>query len=212
MCLGSVEALRILLVEDQYFARVALHSVLDSRDDMKIVAETANGSEALALFGQCCPDVTIVDIRLPGISGVDVIRTIRAHDKNARMVVLSNYEGSEDVYRALDAGALSYLTKDADADALVKAIRIVSQGQSYIPPNLRGLLSSRHAADALTSRELDVLTQLAAGRSNQEIADRLGIAEKTVRIHMTRIFDKLHVSDRTQAVLVALQRGIVHID
>jgi DNA-binding NarL/FixJ family response regulator len=207
-----VEVTRILLVEDQYFARIALHSVLDSRDDMRIVAETANGADALSLYLQHRPDVTIVDIRLPGISGIEVIRAIRANDHTARIVVLSNYEGSEDVHRALNAGALSYLTKDADADALVKAIRIVSQGHSFIPPNLRGLLFSRHEADALTSREMDVLKQLTTGKSNRDIADHLGIAEKTVRIHMTRIFEKLHVSDRTQAVLVALQRGIVHID
>lgn len=207
-----MEMLKILLIEDQYFARLALHTVIDSRDDMRIVAETANGADAPALFLKHLPDVTIMDIRLPGMNGVDAIKAIRATTPSARIFVLSNYEGSEDIHRALEAGALGYLTKDADAGDLVKAILTVNQGRPYLPPPLRGLLARRHAAEELTSRELEVLTRLAEGLSNQEIADRLGIAEKTVRIHMTHIFGKLGVTDRTQAVLSALQRGIVHIE
>lgn len=207
-----MEALKILVVEDHYFARLALHSVIDGREDMSIVAETASGAEAAALFRKHLPDVTIMDIRLPGMSGIEAIRAIRAESPEACIVVLSNYEGSEDVHRALDAGAMGYLTKDAEAGDLIEAIRAVSRGRICLPPALRGLLAMRVASDALTSREFEVLASLADGLSNQEIADRLGIAEKTVRIHMTRIFDKLGVADRTQALITAVQRGIVHIE
>jgi DNA-binding NarL/FixJ family response regulator len=207
-----MDALKILVVEDQYFARLALHTVIDSREDMKIVAETASGAEALPLYRAHRPDITIMDIRLPGMNGVEAIRAIRAENPEARIIVLSNYDGSEDIHRALDAGAMSYLTKDAEAGDLIKAIQSVHRGHSFLPPALRGLLAARLAADALTARELEVLELLAQGLSNQEIADRLGIAEKTVRIHMSHIFDKLGVTDRTQAVITAVQRGIVHLD
>lgn len=203
--------LRILLVEDQYFARVALHTVIDSRDDMKIVAETGSGSEALALFAQHRPDVTIMDLRLPGLTGFEAIRKIRALDPQARILVLSNYEGSEDVYRALEAGALAYLTKDANAADLANGILAAGKGQRYLPPALCGLLSQRYASDELTARESEVLQLLALGLSNKEIGERLGIAEKTARIHMSHILEKLGVADRTQAVITALQRGLVHL-
>jgi DNA-binding NarL/FixJ family response regulator len=207
-----MEALKILLVEDQYFARLALHTVIDSRGDMKIVAESASGDGAVSLFRKHKPDVTIMDIRLPGLNGIDAIKAIRQECPGARIIVLSNYDGSEDVRRALDAGAISYLTKDAEAGDLVKAIQSAHRGQSYLPPELRGLLAAHLDADSLTARELEVLESLAQGLSNQGIADRLGIAEKTVRIHMTHILDKLGAADRTQAVITAVQRGIVHID
>ena len=201
----------ILLVEDQYFARLALHTVVDSREDMKIVAETASGAEALALYRKHRPDLVIMDLRLPGMSGFDAIREIRTEDPAARIVVLSNYDGSEDVHRAMDAGAMAYLTKDAGADDLIEAILTVRKGRRYLPQALRGMLENRVSADQLTARELEVLELLTGGMSNRDIGDRLGIAEKTVRIHMTHIFDKLGVEDRTQAVLAAIQRGLVHL-
>jgi len=203
--------LAILLVEDQYFARLALHTVVDSREDMKIVAETASGAEALPLYRKHRPDLVIMDLRLPGMSGFDAIRAIRAEDAAARIVVLSNYDGSEDVHRALDAGALAYLTKDAGADDLIEALLAARRGRQYLPLALRGLLENRIPSDQLTARELEVLELLTAGMSNRDIGERLGIAEKTVRIHMTHIFDKMGVEDRTQAVLAAIQRGLVHL-
>ena len=205
-------SLTILLVEDQYFARLALHTIVDGRDDMCIVAETGNGNDALALYRQHRPGIVIMDLRLPGLSGFDAIRAIRAEDPEARIVVLSNYEGSEDVHRAISAGAMAYLTKDAGADDLTDAILTVSKGRQYLPAAIRGMLRERIAADELTAREREVLELLAGGLSNRDIGDRLGIAEKTVRIHMTHIFDKLGVEDRTQAVITALQRGLVHLD
>lgn len=203
--------LKILIVEDQFFARLALRTVIDSRDDMRCVAETAKGAEAITLFRATRPDVVIMDLKLPDLSGFLSIRQIRAEDPDARIVVLSNYDGSEDVYRALNEGALAYLTKDASDDDLVEAILTVHRGQRFLPQNIATLLRERFPSDELTDREGAVLRLLAEGFSNQEIADRLGIAEKTVRSHMGRVFDKLCVEDRTQAVLAAIRRGLVHL-
>lgn len=203
--------IRILIVEDQYFARLALRTVIDGRDDMEIAAETQSGSEALALYERHHPDVVIMDLRLPGMSGFDAIKAIREADSGAHIVVLSNYDGSEDVYRALDAGATAYLTKDASAQELVEAIEAARRGKRYLPAALAALLEQRHPADQLTTRERDVLALLAQGMSNQDIGTTLGIAEKTVRIHMTHIFEKLGVADRTQAVIAAVHRGLVHL-
>ncbi len=204
--------IRVLLVEDQFFARLALHTVIDARSDMRIVAETANGSEALALVQQHNPDVTIMDLRLPGMSGFDVIRKMRCSHPGARIVVLSNYEGTEDVRRALQLGALGYLTKAADAESLVQAILSVHQGQRYLPKELAGLFTEHPDVDPLTAREQQIVSLLAEGLTNKEIGARLGIAEKTVRVHMTHILDKVGAADRTQLLILAVQRGLIHLD
>jgi len=203
--------IRILIVEDQYFARLALRTVIDGRDDMEIAAETQSGFEAIALYRQHKPDVVIMDLRLPGMSGFDAIRAIRKEDEAAHIVVLSNYDGSEDVHRALEAGAIAYLTKDASAEELVQAMESATRGKRYLPAALAQLLEGRHPADALTTREREVLELLAQGMSNQDIGTTLGIAEKTVRIHMTHILEKLAVTDRTQAVIKSVQQGLVHL-
>lgn len=200
---------RILVVEDQYFSRLALHTVIERHPDMLIVGEADNGASGLALFEKYAPDVMIVDLKLPDQSGIEVIKAVRKMDPMARIVVLSNFEGSEYLHRATDAGAMAYLTKDASADELSQAIRAVRVGQSYIPPSLLHLLENRVAGNDLTLREQGVLELLVLGWSNRQIADHLRIAEKTVRIHMSSIFAKLGVANRTQAVLVALQRGFV---
>jgi DNA-binding NarL/FixJ family response regulator len=204
--------IQILLVEDQFFFRVAVHSIVEARDDMMIVGETDKAREAVALHEQLRPDVVIMDLRLPGASGLDAIHCIRQRDPQARILVLSNYEGSEDVYRALEAGALAYLTKDACGEELVNAIQTVHAGKRYLPAALGVLLAGRLRGNELTDRELDVLRLLARGMSNREIGERLHIAEKTVKIHVSRVLDKLGVGDRTQAAIAAVQRGIVHLD
>lgn len=206
------QAASILLVEDQPIARLALHTLIDARSDMKIVAETGRGAEALGLFQRHKPDVTIMDLRLPGVSGFEAIEAIRRHSPTARILVLSNYEGSEDVYRALQSGALAYLTKDVGKEELIEAILTVHAGKRYLPPAVAALLAGRLPGSDLTDRETDVLKLLARGMSNKDIGDRLGIAENTVRIHVSRILDKLGAADRTQAVLTAIQRGLVHVD
>ena len=206
------EPIRILLVEDQYFARLALHSVIDAREEMRIVAESANGTEALALYRAHRPDLVMMDLRLPGLSGFDAIRAIRNENPEARILVLSNYEGVADVERALTLGALGYLTKDADADLLVEAILRVHRGHRYLPPSLARLLEYGQDLDPLTARESQIVELIAEGLSNKEIGARLGIAEKTVRVHMTHILDKMGATDRTQLLIIALQRGIIHLD
>ncbi len=202
--------IRVLLVDDHFLARMGLHSILDGRADMEIVADGHNGVEAIELHRQHQPDVTIMDLRMPGVTGFDAITAIRAEFPSARIVVLSNYEGSEDVHRALEAGAMAYLVKNADGEELIEAIRSVHRGRRFLPAAIGELLKERHPADELTERELDVLRLLAKGQSNREVATELAIAENTVRIHVARVLQKLDVADRTQAVIVAFQRGIVH--
>lgn len=206
------DPIRVLLVEDQFFARLALHTVIDARSDMRIVAETGNGAEVLTLFRQHHPDVTIMDLRLPGMSGFDAIRELRRADSGARIVVLSNYEGTDDVRRALQMGALGYLTKATDAESLIQAILCVYQRQCYLPLDLASLLGEYPDVDPLTAREREIVALLAEGLSNREIGARLGIAEKTVRVHMTHILDKMGADDRTQLLILAVQRGMIHLD
>jgi DNA-binding NarL/FixJ family response regulator len=200
------------MVEDQYFFRLALRTTIESRADMQIVGETDKGDEALALCREQKPDVVLMDLRLPGMSGFEAIEQIHKELPGTGVLVLSNYEGSEDVHRALAAGALAYLTKDAGAEELTKAIVSVHAGRSYVPSQVGALLAARVPGTELTERELDVLRLLVKGCSNREVGDGLGIAENTVRIHVSRILDKLGVADRTQAVLLAIQRGLVHFD
>lgn len=203
---------RILLVEDQAIARLALHTILDSHPGLQIVAETGRGDEALALYAQHRPDLVIMDLRLPGLSGFDAIAAIRRLHPAARILVLSNYEGSEDIHRALQSGAMAYLVKDTSKEDLLKAVEAVARGRRFLPSSVGSLLAERLPGAELTDRELDVLRLLARGHSNRSIADSLAIAENTVRIHVGRILQKLDVEDRTQAVITAIQRGIVHLD
>jgi DNA-binding NarL/FixJ family response regulator len=203
--------IRILLIEDHFLARLALRSILEAQSDMEVVAESGNGADALALFRQHAPDVVIVDLRLPGISGFDVIEQLKTASSRVRILVLTSYDGSEDVYRALHAGALAYLLKDTSGEDLVQAIHSVAKGLRYLPSAVSNRLAERLATSELTTREVEVLELIAQGLSNKEIADRLGIAEKTVRIHSSSILAKMGVADRTQAAIAAIQRGLVHL-
>jgi DNA-binding NarL/FixJ family response regulator len=205
-------SIRILLVDDHFVARTGLHSILDAQPGMEIVADAHNGREAIELHRKHQPDVTIMDLRMPGVSGFEAIAAIRADFPSARIVVLTNYEGSEDVHRAMEAGAMGYLPKSAGGEELVEAIEAVHRGRRYLPPSLALVLAKRSSVDPLTEREMDVLRLLARGHSNREIAADLSIAENTVRIHVGHILQKLAVEDRTQAVILAFQRGIVHLE
>jgi DNA-binding NarL/FixJ family response regulator len=208
--MNSPAPIRIAVVEDQYFFRLALRTTIDARQDMRIAAETGKGSEALALCQIHKPDVLILDLRLPDLSGFEVIRQVHQRLPEIGILVLSNYEGSEDVRRALSAGALAYLTKDASAEMLVEAILKVRAKQRYVTPAIGALLAAGISAVELTAREQEVLRLLACGLCNREIGERLGISENTVRIHVSRILDKLGAGDRTQAVVVAMERGLLH--
>jgi DNA-binding NarL/FixJ family response regulator len=206
------EAAKVLLVEDQAIVRVALHTIIDARTDMQIVADTGSGSDAVELHRLHRPDVTIMDLRLPGLSGFDAISRIRKDCPAARILVLSNYDRSEDIHRALQAGAMGYLTKDAGKEEIIQAILAIHQGRRYLPPSLSHLLVERIPGPDLTDRELEVLRVMAEGRSNRGVAESLGISENTVRIHVAHILQKLGAEDRTRAVVIAIQRGIVHVE
>lgn len=204
-------AIRVLLIEDHFLARMALRSVLSERSDIVIVGEASDGASGVALYQKCAPDVTVMDLRLPGLNGFDAIAAIRKLSKTAKIAVLSNYEGSEDIYRAIRNGAMAYLTKDASGEEVVEAIVAVHRGMRYLPPIARDRLAERTSVVVeLTPREHEVLTCITRGQSNRDIAEQLHIAEKTVRLHVSSVLDKMGVRDRTQAAIYAIQRGLVH--
>lgn len=204
--------IKVLLVEDHYMARVALRSILSDKTDVSIIAETDNGGEAIELYGKLRPDVTVMDLGLPGTDGFEAITAIRQLNRSAKIVVLTNYDGSEDVYRALRNGAMAYLTKDVSGQELLHAIIATHQGNRYLPRAVRDRLAERIPCSELTPREEQVLKLITGGCRNQEIASKLNIAEKTVRIHVSSVLEKMGARDRTQAAIYAIQRGFVHFE
>ena len=206
-------AIRILIADDHPVVREGLAAMIERRPDMTVVAEAATGREAVAAYRAAQPDVVLMDLRMPDMTGVEAIGAIRGEFPGARIIVLTTYDGDEDIYRGLQAGARAYLLKDAPRDELLDAIRAVHAGQTRIPPAVAARLAERVlAGPELTARELEVLQGIVAGRSNKEIGAALGISEGTVKAHVNNILGKLGVADRTQAVTTALQRGIVHLD
>jgi DNA-binding NarL/FixJ family response regulator len=203
---------RVLLVEDHFLARVALHSVLENRGDISVIGEAGDGRTGLKLFQELMPDVTVMDLRLPQLNGFDAIAAIRALSRTAKIVVLSNYGGSEDIYRALRSGAMAYLSKATSGEELIQAILSVYRGIRYLPRSASDRLAERMPFVDLTPRECEVLTCITRGLSNQDIADELRIAEKTVRVHVSSVLSKMGARDRTQAAVFAIQRGMVHLD
>jgi DNA-binding NarL/FixJ family response regulator len=207
-----MKQIRVLLIEDHFLARIALHSVLSGHPQIKIVGEAGDGELGISMYRSLLPDVVVLDLRLPRISGFDVIVTLRKEFPTVRIVVLSNYQGSEDVYRAVRSGAMAYLTKDASGEELLSAIQSVDRGLRYLPHGALDRLAERMPSVDLTPRETEVLACITQGRSNREIAEDLKIAEKTVRIHVSSLLEKMGARDRTQATIYALQRGLVHLD
>lgn len=207
-----MKQIRVLLIEDHFLARVALHSVLSGHPQIQIVGEAGDGELGVSMYRTLRPDVVVLDLRLPRISGFDVITSLRKEFPAVRIVVLSNYQGSEDVYRAVRSGAMAYLTKDASGEELLSAIQSVDRGLRYLPHGALDRLAQRMPSVDLTPRESEVLACITQGRSNREIAEELKIAEKTVRIHVSSLLEKMGARDRTQATIYALQRGLVHFD
>jgi two-component system NarL family response regulator len=205
------EKLRIMLVDDHYLVRVGLASIIALEPDMTVCAEASTGEQAVAQFRSRRPDVTLMDLRLPGMSGSEATLAIRSEFPEARIIVLSVYAGDEEIYNALQAGALAYLVKSVQREELVEAIRKVAAGQRHIPPDVAARLAERLSRSQLSARELDVLRHLVSGRRNREIASALDITEGTVKLHVSSILGKLGVADRTEAVTVALKRGIVQL-
>jgi two-component system NarL family response regulator len=205
------EAIRILVADDHNVVRQGLVALIKTVPDMTVVAEAADGVQAVELFRQHRPDVTIMDLRLPGMSGVDAITHIRRDFPAARILVLTTFDGDENIFRALQAGARGYLLKDMFGDELMEAIRSVHAGKTRIPAPIAQRLAERMGGPSLTNRELDVLKLIVAGMSNKDIGAELAISEATVKTHINSILSKLGVSDRTQAATTALQRGIVEL-
>ncbi|MHC5779345.1 response regulator [Nostoc sp.] len=201
--------IRVLISDDHPFMREGLAAVIDYKPDMTVVGQACNGREAVELFRQHQPDVTLMDLRMPELSGVEAIAIICAEFADARIVVLTTYDGDEDIYRGLRSGAKGYVLKDAEPDELLTAIRAVHNGQKYIPPAVGAKLAERINNPELSERELEVLRLMARGNSNLEISTALSIAEGTVKFHVKNILSKLGVGDRTQAMIVALKRGII---
>lgn len=204
--------IRVLCVDDHRIVREGLRMVINSEPDMTVIDAAATGGEAIARYRQHSPDVTLMDLQLPDIGGVDAIRAIRELDANARIIVLTMYKGDEDIQRAINAGASTYLLKDTLSDDLPRIVREVHAGRRTLPPDVQAKLQERASSPTLTPREVEVMRLVAAGRRDKEIAVALAISNQTARVHIKNIYAKLGVSDRTEAMSVAIRRGIIHID
>ncbi len=204
--------IRVLVVEDHNVVRQGVVALLRVVEGLEVVGEAADGVEAVTQFRKQHPDVTLIDLRMPGMSGVDVIHRVRAEAPQARFIVLTTYDGDEDIYRALKAGAKAYLLKGMTSEDLISTIRTVHEGKSHIPAAIAEKLAERMGAEELTPREFDVLEQIVRGKSNKEIAAELDVSEATVKTHINSLLGKLGVTDRTQAATAAIQRGIVPLE
>jgi len=207
----TVNQINIMVIDDQAVVRQGLVSLIGTVPDMTVIAEGTNGQQAIELYRKHRPDVTLIDLRMPIVNGVEAIITIRREFPDARLIVLTSYDGDEDIYRSLQAGAQGYLLKDMFFEELEDAIRKVHAGSKRIPAQVAERLAERMSGSQLTGRELEVLKQIVRGNSNREIAAALKISEATVKSHINSILSKLGVTDRTQAATTALQRGLVHL-
>lgn len=209
----STAPIRIVCVDDHAIVRYGVALIINRQSEMALIGAAATGEEAIALFERERPDIVLMDLQLRTMSGLDAIKAIRALDPHARIIVLTMHDGDEHIYRALEAGAAAYLLKDTLADDLVRVVREVHTGLA--PPmeaDVRAKLAEREGQPELSPRELEVIQFLAEGMRNKEIARTLAISQETVQVHLKRIYAKLHVSDRTAALSVALRRGIVRLD
>jgi len=205
------ECIRVLIADDHAVVREGLVALVKRKSDMIIVAEASNGREAVDLWKQHRPHVTLLDLRMPELDGVSAIKEIREVNPDAHIVVLTTYDGDEDIYRAIRAGAKAYLLKDTARDALVDTVRRVHAGETYLPPSLAAKLAERVSGAALSQREMEVLQRMAAGKSNKEIGTELFISDGTVKTHVKSIFTKLDVVSRTEAVATATRRGLIQL-
>jgi len=207
----SQNPIRVLVAEDHLIARVGITTILNAQSDIIVVAEASNGQQAVELYRAAKPDIGLLDVRMPVLGGIEAVAAIRVSFPEARLICLSTYGGDEDIRRALHAGAASYLTKDVLHDDLLKAVRAVASGQSYLPAQVLAALEAQVPGPILSARELEVLELIVKGLANKQIAYVLSIAEHTVKNHVKSILDKLEVEDRTHAATAAIQRGIVHL-
>ncbi len=202
--------IRILIADDHYLVRMGLIAMVNTEPDMEIVAEATDGAQAIALFTKSIPDLALMDLRMPVKNGIEATIEIRKQNHAARILMLTALDGDEDIHNALEAGAAGYVLKDSTEEKLIPAIRAVASGQHWIPEEVAKRLASRCLFEELTPRELQVLNELVKGLANKQIADVLNITENTTKWYLKNILAKLRVTDRTEAVAVAIQRGIIH--
>jgi DNA-binding NarL/FixJ family response regulator len=207
----TTSKIRVLIAEDHLVARVGVRAIITLQKDMKVVAEALNGQQAVEMFRETTPDVALLDMRMPKMSGVEAAAAILKEFPKARLIALTTYGGDEDVRRALETGVKAYLTKDVLHDELIRTIRAVHAGGTYLPPELAATFAAQKLSPHLSEREIEVLALIVQGHANKQIAYSLSIAEGTVKNHVKNILAKLSVQDRTQAVTAAIQRGIVHL-
>lgn len=203
---------RVLIVDDHVMIRLGLAEAINAESDLKLVGQAGNGREAVELYPKCRPDVVIMDFQMPGPDGATSTELLRAKHPEATVLLLSMHEGEEDIWRSVQAGATGYLPKSADVDDVLSAIRHLRAGDTYFPPAIKAKLEARRKREALSPRELQVLKEVVAGRSNKEIVAALKISEATVKLHISNMLTKLGVFDRTQAAIEAVRQGIVHLD
>jgi DNA-binding NarL/FixJ family response regulator len=203
--------IRILIADDHFIVRMGLAALINTEPDMEVVAEAADGTQAVELFCKHNPELALLDLRMPVKNGIETTREIRSRFPNGRVLILSAFDGDEEIYKALQAGAEGFVLKSSTGEELIPAVRAVAAGQRWVPKGIASRLSARTAFEELTPREVQVLQQLARGLSNKAIADALKITEYTVKDHLKSILAKLRVADRTEAVTAALQRGIIHL-
>ena len=204
--------IRILIVDDHAMVRFALAEAIAGETDLVLTAEAANGNEALELYRKHRPDVVTMDFLLPGADGVVTTASLRNEFSDARVLLLSVFEGEEDIWRAVQAGALGYVPKSAEIAEVLEGIRELAAGRAYFPPPIAARLEERRSRDTLSPRELQVLREIVAGHSNKEISTSLGLSEAAVKLYISNTLAKLGVADRTQAAIQAIRRGIVHLD
>jgi DNA-binding NarL/FixJ family response regulator len=199
----------VLSVDDHPLIREGIAAVINSQPDMTVVSQAATGTQAIQLYREHLPDVTLMDLRLPDLSGIDATIAIRAEFAEARIIMLTTFEGDVDIQRALEAGARGYLLKNMPPNEMVDVIRQVHAGKKRVPPEVAAQIAEHMGEEDLTQREIEVLSQVAAGRRNREIGEKLFISEETVKVHIRHIMEKLSARDRTQAVAIAVRRGII---
>jgi len=204
--------IRLLIVDDHFIVRIGLSTSIRVSDELTAVGEASTGAQAIDFYRRRQPDVVLMDLRLPDISGIEATFALRKEFPDAKVIMISTFQGEEDIYRSLQAGARGYLLKSVLGDELVRAIKMVHAGEQYIPESVAKRLAERTPDCDLTSRETEVLRLLTKGLNNKEIGDILGFTEHTAKFHIAKILEKLEVSDRTEAATVALQRGILHLD
>jgi len=209
--MSDPKKIRVLCIDDHPTVREGLATIINLQSDMALAAAAATGQEGLHQFRTLRPDITVVDLRLPGMSGFEVIEQIKEEFPNARIIVLSSHEGDVDIRRALDAGAQGYVVKGMVREELLDVIRSVHAGKKRLPAAVAQTLAEHISSDMVSSREIEVLSLISAGKRNKEIAAELSIAEDTVKMHVRNILSKLQASDRTEAVTIALRRGIIHL-